>query len=65
MGGDNMNLLIKRKLKAGLYHTFVIAFAFVMMYPILWMIASSLKPESEIFQQAASLIPSSIHWKLF
>ncbi len=34
----------------------------LMIYPILWTIASSLKPESEIFRNAASLIPSEIRW---
>ncbi|MFB5660971.1 carbohydrate ABC transporter permease [Alteribacillus sp. HJP-4] len=45
------------------YHSFVIAFGFVMIYPIIWMIASSLKPEAEIFQNAASLIPSVLRWE--
>ncbi|WP_059102604.1 carbohydrate ABC transporter permease [Shouchella shacheensis] len=52
-----------QKLKVVLYHTFVIAFGFVMLYPVLWMIASSLKPNAEIFQQAASLIPSTLNWE--
>jgi multiple sugar transport system permease protein len=51
------------KINSILYHTFVLLFGFVMIYPILWMISSSLKPESEIFQNAASLIPSILQWE--
>src|ERR671932_1145054 len=43
-----------------IYHAFVIAFAFVMLYPILWMIASSLKPGDEVFSNVTSLIPRRI-----
>ncbi|MED3645498.1 carbohydrate ABC transporter permease [Halalkalibacterium halodurans] len=45
-----------------IYYGFVIAFGFIMVYPILWMVASSLKPASEIFSQASSLIPSEFVW---
>jgi ABC-type glycerol-3-phosphate transport system permease component len=40
-----------------LYHTGVIAFGFVMLYPLLWMVASSFKPPDEIFGNVTSLIP--------
>ena len=40
-----------------IYHTLVIAFAFVMLYPILWMIASSFKPADKVFSTVTSLIP--------
>jgi multiple sugar transport system permease protein len=33
-----------------------------MIYPILWTVASSLKPEEEIFKNSASLIPSKLEW---
>lgn len=45
------------------FHVFTILLGVMMIYPILWTFASSLKPESEIFRNAASLIPSSIHWE--
>lgn len=51
-----------KKLRTFLYHSIVIIFGAVMLYPVLWMIASSLKPANEIFQQAASLIPSTLNW---
>ncbi|EGL81477.1 ABC-type transporter, integral membrane subunit [Caldalkalibacillus thermarum TA2.A1] len=56
---------MKRKKKWGaiLYHSFIIGFGFIMLYPILWMFASSLKPEAEIFLNASSLIPSTFQWE--
>ena len=35
------------------YHAVVIAFGFVMLYPLLWMLASSFKPADQIFTQRA------------
>lgn len=40
------------------YHAFVIGFAFIMLYPLLWMIASSFKPADEVFTSVTSLIPA-------
>jgi multiple sugar transport system permease protein len=48
--------------KTVMYHTFVIVFGLFMIYPILWTISSSLKPESEVFTHSASLLPSVIQW---
>jgi multiple sugar transport system permease protein len=42
------------------YHTAVIGFGFVMLYPLLWMIASSLKPADEVFSTVTSLIPRHV-----
>jgi multiple sugar transport system permease protein len=42
------------------YHVLVIAFGFVMLYPLLWMAASSLKPPEEIFTNVLSLVPSRV-----
>lgn len=49
------------KIKAFLYHFFIIGFAFVMVYPILWMVFSSLKENTEIFG-TASLIPKTLRF---
>ncbi len=43
-----------------LYHVVVSILAVMMMYPILWLISSSLKPNNEIFTTAFNLIPSSL-----
>jgi multiple sugar transport system permease protein len=49
--------------RSALYHFLVVAFGIIMIYPILWTVASSLKPENEIFKDSASLIPSFFNWK--
>lgn len=45
-----------------LIHVVLIAVALVMIYPLLWMIASSLKPQNEIFSNL-SLWPSEFKWE--
>ena len=47
-------------LRTAIYHTVVIAFGFIMLYPILWMVASSLKPADEVFSTVTSLIPKHV-----
>lgn len=51
----------KAKIRAFLYHFFIIGFAFIMIYPVLWMVFSSLKDNSEIFG-TASLIPKTFRF---
>jgi multiple sugar transport system permease protein len=45
-----------------IYHSFILIFGFFMMYPVLWLIASSFKNSSEVFTNAASLIPKSLNF---
>ncbi|MBQ7933579.1 MAG: carbohydrate ABC transporter permease, partial [Lachnospiraceae bacterium] len=40
-----------------LYHLFVVAFGFAMIYPVLWMISGSFKDNAEILRGTLSLIP--------
>lgn len=47
--------------KVSLYHLVIIGFAFIMIYPILWMVFSSLKDNTEIFG-TASLIPKAFQF---
>lgn len=42
------------------YHILVGVFAVLMVYPLLWLLASSLKPTDEVFRNVASLIPNPI-----
>ncbi len=44
-----------------LKHVFLIAFSGIMLYPLLWLVASSLKPEDQIFG-SLSLWPSEWRW---
>lgn len=46
-----------------LYHAFILAFGFFLFYPVLWLIASSLKEHSEIFNEAHRLIPRTLAWR--
>lgn len=50
------------KPKRILYHVLVTVFALLMIYPILWLVASSLKPNDEIFATSYSLIPSRLEF---
>ncbi|MER6547956.1 carbohydrate ABC transporter permease [Streptomyces sp. NPDC001250] len=43
-----------------LLHTLLIGVALVMLYPLLWMLSSSLKPDTEIFTHPG-LIPNELH----
>jgi multiple sugar transport system permease protein len=45
-----------------LIHLFLIAAAVAMIYPLLWMISSSLKPQTQIFTDLG-LWPSEFHWE--
>lgn len=47
----------KRKIINIIYHILVSIFGFVMLYPLIWMVMSSLKETSTIFHTATSLIP--------
>ena len=48
---------IRKPLRTIIYHTLVIGFGFVMIYPVLWLFASSFKGASEIWTDIGSLIP--------
>ena len=42
------------------YHIFVLAFGFMMVYPVLWMISGSFKDNAEILRGTLSLIPETV-----
>jgi multiple sugar transport system permease protein len=43
-----------------LYHGLVWAFSFLMLYPLLWVVASSFKPADQIFTNVMSLLPRTV-----
>lgn len=45
------------------YHATVGVVGFLMLYPVLWLVASSLKPADEIFTNITSLIPSELRFE--
>lgn len=51
---------MKVKIRKIIYHTFVIAFGFAMIYPVLWMISGSFKDNAEILRGSLSLIPKVV-----
>jgi len=63
----------KRKQRSKvIYHFFMILFSLLMLYPFIWLIASSFKPNEEIFSTVGSLIPKTfttenytVGWKGF
>ncbi len=67
--GSRLALQIQRSrrrreiLRTIAFHGFVLSLGLFTFYPVLWLIASSFKGHSEIFQQAHSLIPSRLHWE--
>lgn len=54
-----MKISTKRYIRTFLYHVIVWVLGFFMLYPILWLVASSLKEHAEIFQESYSLLPKS------
>lgn len=48
-----------------IYHVLIIAFGFIMVYPVLWMISGSLKNNQEILNGTLSLIPPEWRWDNF
>lgn len=49
-----------------LFHTLLMVVSIIMLYPLLWMLSASIRPEAEIFS-STSLLPSAIdlssYWK--
>ncbi len=56
-----VKMRIQRTLKNILYHSAVILFAWVMIYPVLWMLMGSFKTSNEILHTAHKLIPKSFN----
>ena len=54
---------VPRQLKNLAYHAPVILCCFVMIYPILWMLSSSFKGQTEIWTNVSSLIPKVLSLK--
>lgn len=55
---DGMPSPFRRRVNSVLIHVGLLAVSVVMLYPLLWMLAASFRPENEIFT-SASIIPSS------
>lgn len=51
---------LSRKVSTVVYHVLVMLVSFVMIYPLLWLVSSSFKPNGDIFTTASALIPREI-----
>ena len=51
----------RRSTRSVLRHVGLVLFAILMLYPLLWMVSSSLKPDALIFRETG-LIPNAIDW---
>ncbi len=51
----------QERLKTIVYHVGVGLVGLFMLYPVLWLFVSSLKPADEVLRDITSLIPSSVH----
>lgn len=54
--------LYMKKISSIAYHTFILLFGFVMVYPVLWMVVGSLKNNAEILTGSLSLVPPNWRW---
>lgn len=66
--GEEAEARILRKRRRDRYHAVVfhagvIVFGFIMVYPLIWLFASSLKGPNEIFTRVAALIPRDFTWQ--
>ena len=50
---------LRRRVRSVLKHLGLSALALIMLYPVLWMVTSSLRPNNEIFR-SSGLVPDSI-----
>lgn len=64
---DGQKLRTQRKsqrvVNSFLYHLLVGVIGLLMLYPVLWLVASSLKPEDEIWTNVNSLVPSQLEFE--
>ena len=57
----------RRRISTLIYHLLMLIVSFAMLYPVLWLVASSIKPNGDIFSTATSLIPQNFtleHYKI-
>jgi N-acetylglucosamine transport system permease protein len=50
---------------SGFSHLFLIVWALMVVYPLLWVVMSSFKDDAQVIKEPLSLIPHSLHWDNF
>lgn len=61
--GDLRRQLVSRRLRVVLQYIVAIAFTLIMIFPIYWMIISSLKTSTELLQPVPTLWPAEFHFE--
>ncbi|MFE9959061.1 carbohydrate ABC transporter permease [Micromonospora sp. NPDC005299] len=49
----------------GFSHLFLVVWAVMVIYPLLWVVMSALKTDSEVIREPLSLLPKSLQWDNF
>ncbi|MFF3855811.1 carbohydrate ABC transporter permease [Micromonospora sp. NPDC002575] len=49
----------------GFSHLFLVVWAVMVIYPLLWVVMSAFKDDSEVIREPLSLIPDELHWDNF
>lgn len=49
----------------GFSHVFLVVWTLMVIYPLLWVVMSSFKDDSEVIREPLSLIPDKLHWENF
>ncbi|MDM4719764.1 carbohydrate ABC transporter permease [Micromonospora sp. WMMA1363] len=49
----------------GFSHVFLLVWAIMVVYPLVWVLMSALKSDSEVIREPLSLIPDSLRWENF
>jgi len=50
---------------SGFSHAFLLIWALMVVYPMLWVVMSSFKDDAQIIKDPLSLIPNALHWDNF
>src|SRR5262249_12402370 len=50
---------------SGFSHVFLVVWAIMVVYPMLWVVMSSFKDDAQIIKDPLSLIPDALHWDNF
>src|SRR5690606_20788076 len=61
---DSQRRRLSRRARSVIAHVLLISASILMLYPLLWLLAASLRPENEIFS-SPSIIPSEISFDAF
>ncbi len=56
---NTLSTSAQRRMGTFIYHALMIVASFIMLYPVLWLVASSFKPNGDIFSTATSLFPEN------